>query len=364
MKFTVSQDIFLKGLQIIQSIIPTQTVIPMLYNVLLTTDKKNLYLTASDTYITMRCTLEANVKKAGISTVKAHRLLSIIRELPNESVDVEIDDKNTVLINCSSSSYKVFGVAADEFPQMSVIEKGNEIALEQGLFKSMLQRTIYAASTDDDRLILNGILISFNEQKLSVIATDGRRLAFIEQELEIPIEEQTDIVIPTKTVNELIKILKDEGLVKIKMESKKVSFQTDDILIVSTLLEGKYPNFKQVIPTTFEERVTVDRESLLRALRRVSLVTNKEYPSVKIDFSDNKMQISAITPDIGEAHETVPVKYSGKKIISAFNPEFLMDPLRNLSNDEVFLELIDETSPVVIKCDIPFLYVLMPLHLS
>lgn len=364
MKFNISKEVFLKGLQMTQSIISAQSPIPILFNVLLTAEKKNLYLTATDMYISMRCTLEANIKKTGTSTIQAHRLFSIIRELPGGTIDVGIDEKNTAQIQCGSSSYKLFGLSADEFPPMPVLEKGHVFSLEQGAFKVMLQKASYAVSTDESRQILNGILVSFKDQKLSIIATDGRRLALVEQELEFPVEAQTDIVIPTKTVNELIKTLKDEGLLKAQIQSKLVSFETEDMRIVSKLIEGNYPNFQQVIPTSFEERVTVERETFLSALRRVALLTNEKFPSIKITFEKDQMQISATTPDVGEAHETVPIKYSGKKITSAFNPDFLMDPLRNLSSDEVSLELIDDLSPVVMKCDIPFLYVLMPLRMS
>jgi DNA polymerase-3 subunit beta len=138
----------------------------------------------------------------------------------------------------------------------------------------------------------------------------------------------------------------------------------NEIVIASKLIEGTYPNFRQVIPTQCEERITVEREELLTAMRRTSLVTTEKSNTTTLSFGKNKLTVSTKTPDVGEARETIPIKYTGKEITIAFNPEYVMDALRNLSNDEIFVELTDELSPGVIKCDIPFLYVLMPMRVS
>ena len=364
MKFHITKDEFLKGLQLIQSVVSIHSPIPILTNVLLLTDKQKLYLTATNMYVTMKYNVTAKVKTTGVTTVPAHRLFEIIRELPQNTVDVEVNDKNIMLINCGASSYKILGLSADDFPPMPAAEEGLEFSFEQSSLKEMLKYTSYAISTDESRQILNGIFLSLKDQKITIAATDGRRLALIEQEIEVPIKEEVGIVIPIKTVNELLKVLGDKGNLKIRILKKLIAFNTDDIQIVSRLIEGNYPNFRQVIPSKAEERLTVDRESFLFALRRVSLLTNERFPSIKIDFSKNNMAISAVTPEVGEAHENIPLKYSGESISMSFNPQYLIEPLHNLSSDEVYLELIDDMSPAVIKCDIPFLYVLMPLRIK
>ena len=151
---------------------------------------------------------------------------------------------------------------------------------------------------------------------------------------------------------------------KIQATKTQVAFEFGDVLLISKLIEGTYPNFKQVIPSQCDERVTIERESLLTAVKRVALLTSEKSNSVKLTFGKNKLQITATTPDVGEAHESMPIKYTGKEISVAFNPEFLMDPLRNVSSDEVFFELTDALSPGVIKCDMPFVYVLMPMKIG
>lgn len=364
MKLSISKDIFLKGLQMVQSVVNIHSPTPILYNVLLTADKKNLYLTVTDLNIYMRCTLDADIKKTGSTTISARRLFNIIRELPNENIDIEVDDKHTTFIQCGSSSYKIFGISPEEFPKIPTFDESKDLSQDQGTFKEMLKQIIYAVSTDESRQVLNGILLSCNNQKLTAVATDGRRLALIEQEVEVPFDSRTDVVIPAKTVNELIKTLNDEGALKIRIHPKMISFENENTMIISKLAEGNYPNYQQVIPNQYEERLTIERESLLSALRRVSLLTSEKFPSIQITLTKNQIKISATTPDIGEAHETVPVKYSGKQIKAAFNPAFFIEPLYNLTCDEVFIEFVDDMSPAVIKCDIPFLYVLMPLRMN
>jgi DNA polymerase-3 subunit beta len=228
----------------------------------------------------------------------------------------------------------------------------------------MLRQTCYAVSTDETRAILNGELLSFKGEKITVVATDGRRLALVEAEVEFPEDAERELVVPTKTLDELIRTLGDEGTVRIQATDNQISFSYDDFLVVSKLIEGTYPNFRQVIPSECEERVTVEREVMLAATRRMALLTSDKSNSIRVNFGRNRIEILASSPDVGEARETIPVKYEGKEISISFNPGFLIDPLRNIPNDEVFFELTDDVSPGVIKCDFPFIYVLMPMRVS
>lgn len=364
MKLSISKELFIKGLQMVQSVISTHSTVPILYNVQIKAEEKKLIFTATDLTVSLQCRVEADVKKTGSSTFQAKRLFNIIRELPAENVDFEVNDKDVATIQCGSSTYKLFGLSADEYPPLPPLTAKQSFVMEQNAFREMLRKTAYAASIEEARPILNGVLLSVKNQKLTAVATDGRRLALVEHEIEIPKDVQVDLVIPNKTIGELIKLLKDEGAIKILALANTTAFEMEDILVVTKLIEGNYPNFAQVIPGQCEERVAVERETLLAALRRVALLTNEKYPAIKMILAKNQMQISAETPEVGEAHEPIPVKYTGKSITMAFNPEFLMDPLRNLTSDEIGIELVDELSPAVVKCDIPFLYVLMPLRLS
>lgn len=294
----------------------------------------------------------------------ARRLFSIVRELPAAEIYAEVDTKNLASIRSGSSYFKIMGLPEEEFPPLARFENAKEFLIAQKDLKDALRKTSYAISTDETRYVLNGILFSFKDNKLTSVATDGRRLALVDLELEFPRSQEIDVIIPTKAVLELQRLVKEEGEVKLSIGENQIAFELNDALLVSKLIEGNYPNYRQVIPSEAKERITLEREIFLNAVRRVSLLASEKSNSVKLIFSKGNMDIVAVTPDVGEAKESLPVMYKGKDFSIAFNPEFLMAPLRNLPNDEVFLDLIDEMSPGVIKIHGAFLYVLMPMRLS
>lgn len=364
MKFKVNKDAILESLQKVQSIVSTRTTLPILSNILFNAEKEKLWITATDLEVSVRTGVAAEVVKTGATTIPARKAFSIFRELPASEIELETDDKDITTIRCGASFFKINGISEDEFPPLPKFEGGKNYTLDQGTFKEMLRNTNYATSKDETRYVLNGVLLSFKGDKLAVVATDGRRMALYEQEIEFPKGSEADFILPFKTVDELLKTLHDEGSLKIQGTENQIAFEFDDMSIVSKLVEGTYPNFRQVIPAQSEERLTIERESLLTAVRRVAILASEKTNSVKLTFAKNKIEVSVITPEIGEARETMPVNYAGKQITVAFNPEFLMDPLRTLTGDEVYLEITDDLSPGVIKSNIPFLYVLMPMRIS
>jgi DNA polymerase III subunit beta len=369
MKITVDKNAILTAFQKIQSIVSLRTTLPVLSNVWLKAEKERLFLSTTDLEVSVRTSVKAKVAQAGGTTLPARRLFSIFRELPADEVELQVSESDVATIKSGASTFKVIGISEDDFPPLPKFQGGRTFTLDQGVFRDMLRTTCYAASTDETRYVLNGVLLSFKNEKLMAVATDGRRLALMEREVEFPKEAEVDLVIPSKTVNELVKTLQDQGSLKIQATDNQVAFEfsqsdSEDMLIVSKLIEGTYPNFRQVIPAQCEERITIERESLLTAVRRVALMTNEKTNSLKLTISKNRVIVSAVTPEVGEAEDTVPVKYAGKEISVAFNPEYLMDPLRNVAAEEVFLELTDDLSPGVVKCDGPFLYVLMPMRIS
>jgi DNA polymerase-3 subunit beta len=252
----------------------------------------------------------------------------------------------------------------EEFPPLPKFENAKVVTMRQKDLRDGLRKTAYAISTDETRYVLNGVLFSFKENKLTLVATDGRRLAMLDIELEFPRSHEADIIVPTKAVTELQRLLADDGDVKISVSTGQIAFDLNNTLLVSKLIEGNYPNYKQVIPSEAKERVTLERETFLNSLRRVSLLASDKSNSIKLNFSKNNIEITANTPEVGEARESLPVVYKGRDFSIAFNPEFLMAPLRNLAEDEIFFDLIDEMSPGVLKIQTPFLYVLMPMRVS
>ncbi|MEI6782996.1 MAG: DNA polymerase III subunit beta, partial [Verrucomicrobiota bacterium] len=205
--------------------------------------------------------------------------------------------------------------------------------------------------------------------KMTMAATDGRRLALVDEELDVAENNQGEFIVPSKTVNELNRLLQDKGEVEIRYAENQASFTLKDekgssVLIVTKLIDGNYPNYRQVIPSETKERVALGREEFLHALRRAEIMTSEKSNSVKLSFGMNKLEITANSPEVGEAKESLAINYKGPDIAIAFNPKYVIDPLNALVNDEIFIELIDELSPGVVKINGPFLYVVMPMRLT
>src|ERR1700739_906847 len=364
MKFSVAKEKLLEGLQQVQNVVSTRTTLPILSNVLLQTDDNGVRLTTTDLDVGVRGSFEAQVDKAGATTLPARRLFNIVRELPASDIQIDVDGKNAASIRSGQSFFKILGLPEEEFPPLPKFENAKVVTIEQKALRDGLRKTSYAISTDETRYVLNGVLFSFKDNKLTLVATDGRRLAMLDIELEFPRGHEADIIVPTKAVTELQRLLRDEGDVKVSMGRGQIAFDLNNTLLVSKLIEGNYPNYRQVIPSETKERVTLERETFLNSLRRVSLLASDKSNSIKLNFTKNNIDITANTPEVGEAKESLPVQYKGRDFSIAFNPEFLMAPLRNLAEDEVFLDLIDEMSPGVLKIQSPFLYVLMPMRIS
>ncbi len=364
MKLTLEKKAFLEGLQVVQNVVSVRSTLPILSNVLIEAGDDKLRFTTTDLEVSVTCAVTGNVLSEGQTTLPVRRLSSIIRELSDSVIELDIDDHDAAVVTCGSSYFKIIGISSDEFPAVPVGGGDCTYRLDQGVFREMLRKTAYAASTDETRYVLNGVLLSFKEGKLTMVATDGRRLALVENEVEIPADAEADLILPSKAVNELMHVLGDDGDLRISVRDKQIIFEFNDTLVASKLIDGTYPNFRQVIPAQCEERVSIEREALLIALRRVALIASEKTGATKFAFRENELVISANSPDVGEARETLPIKYGGREIIAAFNPAYVMDPLKNLSNDEIAIELTDELSPGVIKCDIPFLYVLMPMRID
>ncbi|MBA4148945.1 MAG: DNA polymerase III subunit beta [Verrucomicrobia bacterium] len=369
MNFSIAKDQLIQGLQSVQNVVSTRTTLPILSNVLIRAEENRLELTATDLDVTITCTVEANVKKAGATTVPVKKLFSIIRELSSPEIDIEVDEKNATSVRSGASFYKIHGLAAEEFPPLQPFKENKKISLPQQKLKSMLKKTSFAISTDESRYVLNGIFISLKDHKMTMVATDGRRLALVDEEMDVPESSQGEFIVPTKAVNELSRLLQDKGDVEVNFNENQAAFALKDekgssLLILTKLVEGNYPNYRQVIPNETKERLPLIRDEFLHALKRAEIMTSDKSNSVKLHFTKNNLSITANSPEVGEARESLAVNYKGKEFAIAFNPAYVIEPLNALDTDEVFLEIIDELSPGVLKINGPFLYVVMPMRLT
>lgn len=369
MNLTIAKDQLISGLQAVQNIVGSRTTLPILSNVLLKAEGDCLELTATDLDVSVSCSVEAKVKKSGSTTIPVKKFFGIARELSSQDLELSTDEKNVTSLSAGSSFYKIRGLAAEEFPPIPSIGDDRMVSLPQEKIRGMMKKTSFATSSDESRYVLNGIFVSIKDNKLTMVATDGRRLALVDEEVDIPDAAVGEYIIPSKAINELNRLLTDAGDVELRLGDNQASMillseKGPKVNITTKLIEGNYPNYRQVIPSEVKERVTLGREELLHALKRAEIMTSDKANSVKMAFTTNNLSITANSPDVGEARESIAINYKGPDITVAFNPGYMIEPLNALTDDEIFFELIDELSPGVMKINGPFLYVVMPMRLS
>jgi DNA polymerase III, beta subunit len=374
MKFKINRDHFASGLAQVLNVVGSKATMPILSNVLIEAEKDQISLTTTNLDLGIRCKIKADVKETGAVTLPVKRLAGIVRELPNVDVTVDASPNHQVKLTSGGSNFRIMGIGKEEFPPLPEFGDEKAFTLEQAELTTMLKSVAYAQSTDETRYILNGVYFNFKDGKLSLVATDGRRLALVSREMDVPAESSGAIILPAKTVSELQRLLDKGEKLKINFNDRRAAFQinsdkdtsglVDSIYLYSKVVEGNYPNYQQVIPKETHQRIKLERELFLQCVHRAALVCSEKSNSVKIKLSSNLLEITAQSPDFGEAHESMAIGYSGPDLQVAFNPTFLMDPLRALTKDEVFFELKDDVSPGVFKTLDAFLCVIMPVRLS
>lgn len=364
MKFKIIRSKFIDGLKSVQNIVAGKGSLPILQNVLLEAREKEIKMTTTDLDISIQAVCECEVIEPGSTTLPVKLLFNAIVKVAEGEVEIEVDSQERASISAGNARYKLAGMPEAEFPRLPTDEDTYSYSIPQTTLREMLRKVSYAASQDDTRRTLKGVLISFKDSKVTMVATDGRRLALIENEMEFPKDAEKDIVLPSKAVTELQRSLNGNGEILLMVRKTQICFKFDGMMIYSKLIDDAYPNYRQVIPKETAEHISVDRQLLLDALDRASVMTMDEAHSTKLIFEDGKLTVTSAASDIGEAKDVVPIKYAGEKIEIMFNPTYMMDPLKAIDDDEVVININDGHSPAVIKCSIPFIYVLMPLRIS
>jgi DNA polymerase-3 subunit beta len=375
MKFKINQDHFSNGLQQVLNVVASRSTMPILSNVLIEAEEGHISLTTTNLDLGIRCRIKAEVTDTGSITLPVRKLATIVKELPVNEVFLETSEKNQAKITSGGSLFKIMGINSEEFPPLPTFENRKVFELSQDEIVNMLKSVSYAQSTDENRYILNGVYFNFADEKLTLVATDGRRLGLTGFDIEVSEENTGNLILPAKTVAELERLMGKGEKVNIAFNDRQAAFEigldeasdsglVDHLYLVSKIVEGNYPNYRQVIPKETEHRVKIERELMLECVHRAALVTSDKSNSVKIKVSKNLLEISGQSSEYGESHESMAIAYDGPEVQVAFNPQFLMEPLKALNKDEVFFEFKDELSPGLFKTLDNFICVIMPLRLN
>jgi len=372
MKIKTTKDILVSAVQTVEGAVATKTTLPILSNVLIEAQNDKIIFNATDLDIGIVYQAKAEVIEEGHITVPAKRFADIIRELPEGEVVITVRKNYNMIIDCKTCSFRLVGLPKEEFPAIPKFNNKEYVLIEQGILKKLLKRVSFAMSRDETRYVLNGTLMLFKNKILRLVATDGRRLAMVDSKINIE-NDKKEVIIPLKTINELNKILKDDGQIKIIFGENQIAFELDGTMIISRLIEGEFPNYEQVIPKEKQkekqEKILIDKSRFLSAIKRASLFTSQDSQSIKLDVFKNKLVVSQMTPDIGEVKEEIPMEYKGNELTVGFNPAYLVDVLKILQSDTVDFELTDTEKPGVFKEELleekgNYVYIVLPMQIN
>ena len=366
MDLTISQDIFLKGLQKIQGIIERKNTLPILSHFLLTTDSQDTVIHATDLELGYKGYLETTVNQPGTTTLPARKTFDIVRELPaGASVNLSVSSEGWAHITSGSSKFKLPCLPAEEYPALPAIDDAAFTSIDGHVFGEMIRHTVFATSHDETRYTLSGVLMTCENGNMTMVATDGHRLAHVRQPMTL--DRSLEVIVPRKALEEVSRFTTDgeSEHIEIGVLSNHLVFRKDRATLVTRLIEGQFPDYQGVIPKEYKAMATVGHEALVRALRRVSLLSNEKTRPVRIDFDSQHLTLCSNTPELGEASDQIPTDYQGDNLTIGFNARYLMDALATTNESDVCLEVTDAVNPVILRpsgSDSLF-YVIMPMRI-
>lgn len=363
MKIKILKDELIRNIQNVQNIISSKSSLPILSNVLIESEQGSVKLTSTDLDIGISSVFASEVEESGAITVPAKRFSEIVKELPDEDIIINTMKNNSMTIKCGKCFFKILGLPKEDFPKLPEFKKDPHVTIEQSVLKKMLTMTHFSMSRDEARYVLNGALFLFKGNKLTIVTTDGKRLSLVEKEAgrEVP---DMSIIVPSKTIHELNRVLEDGGEVKITFSENQVKFESGNITIISRLIEGEFPNYEQVIPKEAKEKIIVNREQFLLGVRRAGLLTTQDSQSIKIDILKNRLIISKSNPTVGEAKEEIETTYKGPEMVVGFNPGYLIDALKVIPKDELEIEIMGPDKPAVMRVEGFYVYLVLPMQLA
>lgn len=367
MKVICGKQELIKGVQTVQTVVTPRSTLPILSNFLFETEGQQIKLSSTDLEVGVTCYVKGEVVKEGNITIPAKRFGDIIKELPEDSdIEIKADESNQINVRCGKSHFVIMGLPKADYPVLPEFPDKDNYLITKAMLKTMLKRTSFAVSNDETRYVLNGVCFIAGKGTLKLVATDGRRLSYIFRDgIDKKVEHQA--IIPTKAVNEIQKIISNDEKndnVKAGVTENQIAFKVDSITIVSRLIEGTFPNYEQVIPKKHDTQVKLNTRETLSAVKQMSLLSMDRTSNVKFTFHKNVLRVTASAQGLGSGEVEIAVEYQGPTIEIAFNPLFMIDILKNIEEDHIYIELTNSLNPAVVRSvkDKSYLCVIMPMR--
>jgi DNA polymerase-3 subunit beta len=369
MEFVCSKKDLQAGVSIVERIVSTRSTLPIVGNILFEASRGGLKLSANNLEIGIEVNVAAQTIKEGSILIPAKTLGEVVAKLPDSEITFKLKDKGVISINYKKSNINIHGLPADEFPQLPHIKEGKSINLEAKMFAEMIEHTIFASSNSEDKHVLNGILMEIGKQEASnirMVATDGYRLAK-RAEKAAGLDISANVIIPARALNEVLRILQAdlEGQVKLVVSSDRIAFKYQEVYLVSRLIQGQFPDYKQVIPKGSDTKVSIDTQAFLSAAERAAIIAQQSANIIKIEVRSGQLKILATAPDVGSVEEVLEVETKGKeKAQVAFNVRLITDVLKVIETEKISLELGETLNPGLIRPvgGPDYIYIVMPIR--
>lgn len=364
MKIQLEKPVFLQSLQKTQSIIERRNTMPILSNILIEGRDNKMEITVTDLEVSFRDVCNAVIVKQGGFTINAKKIYEIIKELPEDKVELSLGESGRVSIKSGKSRFNINSLPVSEFPSFPQYNEGKLTVLDCEALIEMLDRTSFAISIDETRRNINGLYFDYKEGKLVMAATDGYRLALAEKASDIDIGLKKGVILPKKGVSELKKLLEQEGSLLVGFTESSAVFKKGNSVLVIRLIDGEFPEYRQVIPKGNDKTVKVKKEVMEGALRRMALLSSEKIKAVRFNIAKEKIELFSSNSDVGDAIEEIDVHYNGDSLEIAFNANYILDVLGTMTGEDVIIEIKDAVSSCIIKSDglDNYIYVIMPIR--
>lgn len=337
MRFTISREKLLEGLQAVTPAVPAKTTLPVLANLLVETTERGIRFSATDLDIAVSTEVTADVETAGAITIPAKKLIEIARELPPSSVKIGASGEQRVTLECGRSKFKLLGLPRDEFPTFPSVRFNDSWRVKSSELQKLISHTAFAVSTEESRPILNGVLWELREDRMRMVATNGHRLAKMEIAVEGSSAPPGDLIVPPKALEQIRRLFPAEEELEIARGDNHLGFRSPFTSVFTRLVEGPYPNYEQVIPKDNDRYCLADKAALTSALKRMSVIASDQTHRIKMSFNSGMLKFSVTTPDLGEAQDELPITYNGDQLDIGFNATYLLEILRYMPTEQIRL---------------------------
>ena len=339
MRLTISREKLQEGLNAVTASIPGKTTLPVLANILVETTDRGIKLSGTDLDIAVSTEVAADVEISGAVTIPAKKLSEIARELPPAPVRIAAIGEQRITLECGRSKFKLLGLPRDEFPTFPAVKFDESWRIRSGDLQKLISHTAFAVSTEESRPILNGVLWELRPDRMSMVATNGHRLAKMDVPITGDSAPSNDLIVPPKALEQVRRLFPAEEELEIGRGENHIGFRSPFTAVYTRLIEGPYPNYEQVIPKDNDRVAIADKAALVSALKRMSVVASDQTHRIRLSFNSGMLKFSVQTPDLGEAQDELPIRFSGDQLDIGFNASYLLEILRYIPTDDVRITL-------------------------